>query len=45
MSGPITAGMLYNLVQCPHPVTVDLFADPVPENKITRAGTILREVS
>ena len=29
MPNKITAAMLYDLVQCPHRVTMDLFADPV----------------
>ena len=28
MSTPVTASMLYDLVSCPHRVTMDLFADP-----------------
>lgn len=28
MNTPITASMLYNLVQCPHRVTMDLYGDP-----------------
>jgi len=28
MTAPITASMLYDLVACPHRVTMDLFADP-----------------
>lgn len=29
MAAPVTATMLYDLVACPHRVTMDLFADPV----------------
>ena len=29
MPTPITASMLYDLVACPHRVTMDLFGDPV----------------
>ena len=28
MTTPVTASMLYDLVSCPHRVTMDLFADP-----------------
>lgn len=32
---PITASMLYNLVQCPHRVHMDLFGDPVDRDPIS----------
>jgi hypothetical protein len=35
MSTPITAAMLYDLVQCPHRVTMDLFADPAFRDKVS----------
>ena len=28
MTPPVTAAMLYDLVACPHRVTMDLFGDP-----------------
>ena len=34
-SGPITASMLYDLVACPHRVSVDLFADPGERDKVS----------
>ncbi|NKB48129.1 MAG: TM0106 family RecB-like putative nuclease [Alphaproteobacteria bacterium] len=33
MSVPITASMLYDLVSCPHRVTMDLFADPAQRDE------------
>lgn len=33
MTAPITASMLYDLVSCPHRVTMDLFADPARRDK------------
>ena len=35
MSTPISASMLYNFVQCPHRVTMDLFADPALKDKVS----------
>ncbi len=32
---PITAAMLYDLVQCPHRVTMDAFGDPAKRDKIS----------
>lgn len=32
---PITASMLYDLVACPHRVTMDLFADPSERDKVS----------
>lgn len=33
MTAPITAAMLYDLVGCPHRVTMDLFADPAQRDE------------
>ena len=33
MTAPITASMLYDLVSCPHRVTMDLFADPAQRDE------------
>lgn len=30
MTVPVTAAMLYDLVSCPHRVTMDLFGEPIP---------------
>lgn len=35
MSVPITAAMLYDLVQCPHRVSMDTFGDPALRDKIS----------
>jgi hypothetical protein len=43
MSTPITASMLYNLVQCPHRVTMDLFADPALKDKVSPFVQLLWE--
>ena len=43
MSTPITASMLYNYVQCPHRVTMDLFADPALRDKISPFVQLLWE--
>ena len=43
MHGPITASMLYDLVQCPHRVTMDLFADPALKDKISPFVQLLWE--
>ena len=32
---PITASMLYDLIQCPHRVSMDLFADPAERDEIS----------
>ena len=34
MNRHITASILYNLVQCPHRVTMDLFGDPAMKDPI-----------
>lgn len=34
MSRPITAAMLYDAVQCPHRVTMDLFGDPATRDPV-----------
>ena len=33
MTTPVTASMLYDLVSCPHRVTMDLFADPAQRDE------------
>jgi hypothetical protein len=33
MTSPVTAAMLYDLVSCPHRVTMDLFGDPVQRDR------------
>ena len=43
MSAPITASMLYDLVQCPHRVTMDLFADPALKDKVSPFVQLLWE--
>src|ERR1035438_6084616 len=43
MPAPITASMLYNLVQCPHRVTMDLFADPALKDKFSPFVRLLWE--
>src|ERR1700690_1436253 len=35
MPSPITASMLYDLVQCPHRVAMDLFGSPVDKDQIS----------
>ena len=35
MSRPITASVLYNLVACPHRVTMDLYGDPAERDAIS----------
>ena len=35
--------MLYNLVQCPHRVTMDLFADPALKDKVSPFVQLLWE--
>jgi hypothetical protein len=32
---PITASMLYDLVSCPHRVSMDLFADPAERDRVS----------
>lgn len=32
---PITASMLYDLIACPHRVTMDLYADPADRDEIS----------
>jgi hypothetical protein len=32
---PITGSMLYDLVSCPHRVTMNLFTDPAERDKIS----------
>ena len=32
---PITASMLYDLIACPHRVSMDLFADPVDRDQVS----------
>src|SRR5665811_499604 len=43
MSTPITASMLYNFVQCPHRVTMDLYADPALKDKVSPFVQLLWE--
>ena len=33
MATPVTASMLYDLVACPHRVTMDLYGDPAKRDK------------
>jgi hypothetical protein len=33
MTTPVTAALLYDLVACPHRVTMDLYADPAERDK------------
>lgn len=40
---PITASMLYDLVSCPHRVTMDLFADPADRDEISPFVQLLWE--
>ena len=35
MPKPITASMLYNFVQCPHRVSLDLYGDPATKDKVS----------
>src|SRR5271169_6270123 len=35
MPTPITAAMLYDLVQCPHRVSMDAFADPAERDAVS----------
>lgn len=43
VSRPITASMLYDLIQCPHRVSMDLFGDPKQRNAITPFVQLLWE--
>ena len=43
MSAPITAAILYDLVQCPHRVTMDLFTDPALRDKVSPFVQLLWE--
>ncbi len=43
MHTPITASMLYNLVQCPHRVTMDLFGDATQKDAISPFVQLLWE--
>ena len=43
MSASITASMLYNLVQCPHRVKMDLFADPALKDQVSPFVQLLWE--
>jgi predicted RecB family nuclease len=43
MSAPITGAMLYDLVQCPHRVTMDLFAAPALKDKVSPFVQLLWE--
>lgn len=43
MSTPITASMLYSLVQCPHRITMDLRGDPATKDPISAFVELLWE--
>jgi len=43
MPAPITASMLYDLVQCPHRVAMDLFADQALKDKVSPFVQLLWE--
>ena len=43
MPTPITASMLYNFVECPHRVTMDLSADPALRDKVSPFVQLLWE--
>ena len=43
MSVPITAAMLYDLVQCPHRPSMDLFGDPGKRDEINAFVRLLWE--
>jgi predicted RecB family nuclease len=43
MQLPITASMLYDLVECPHRVTMDLFADPASKDEASPFVRLLWE--
>lgn len=42
-STPITASMLYDLVNCPHRVSMDLFADPAERDRVSPFVQLLWE--
>ncbi|MFZ0694190.1 MAG: PD-(D/E)XK nuclease family protein, partial [Alphaproteobacteria bacterium] len=43
MTRPITAAMLYDLVQCPHRVTMDTYADPAERDAVSPFVQLLWE--
>jgi|GEM_PF-4526333 predicted RecB family nuclease len=43
MSMPITASMLYNLVECPHRPTMDLYGNPAERDKVSPFVQLLWE--
>jgi hypothetical protein len=43
MSRHITASMLYNIVECPHRPTMDLFGDPAERDEISPFVELLWE--
>lgn len=43
MTTPVTAAMLYDLVQCPHRPTMDLFGDPANQDEINAFVQLLWE--
>jgi uncharacterized protein len=43
MPVPITASILYDLIQCPHRVSMDLFADPVRQDPVNPFVQLLWE--
>jgi hypothetical protein len=43
MATPVTASMLYDLVACPHRVTMDLYGDPAKRDKANAFVQLLWE--
>lgn len=43
MPAPVTASMLYDLVHCPHRVSMDLFGDPVRKDEVSPFVQLLWE--
>jgi uncharacterized protein len=43
MTHPITASMLYNLMQCPNRVALDLFEDPAKQDEVSKFVELLWE--
>ena len=41
MTKPVTAAMLYDLVACPHRVSMDLYADPAECDEPNKRGYIV----
>jgi len=42
-ASPVTASMLYNLVNCPHRVTMDAFTDPMLRDEVSPFVQLLWE--